>query len=54
MTESSAVEAEAAHVITEHRHVLDALVTRLCDKRTLNGHEVLTIINRAAGKAVSA
>jgi ATP-dependent Zn protease len=45
-----AAKVEAAHVITEHRHVLEALVTGLCDSRTLSGGDVLGIIRRAAGQ----
>jgi hypothetical protein len=45
-----AAEAEAAHVLLEHDHVIEALVTELCEKRTMDGNAVTAVINRAAGK----
>jgi hypothetical protein len=46
-----AAEAEAFYVLDRYRHILDALVNRLCEVRVLSGTEVLALIKLAGGQA---
>jgi ATP-dependent Zn protease len=49
-----AAEAEAAHVLLENEHVIEALVTELCEKRTMDGNAIIAVINRTVDKSARA
>ena len=49
-----AAEAEAAHVLLALEHVIEALVTELCEKRTMDGNAVIALINRTVDNSARA
>ncbi len=44
----AAAEAEAAHVLRQYHHVFDALISALCEKREMDGKDVVALIEGMA------